>query len=64
MIKKKHLNEMSLAELEHEAMAWLHIFTSAKGPGTPSNEARAAAEQLYGETMAWLARRRQERDGG
>lgn len=56
----RSLREMTIKELEHEVEAWHEVIRQPKGPGTPSNSAREAAENYLKEADAWIARRRIE----
>lgn len=56
----KQFHQMTISELEREVDAWLEVTRQPKGPGTPSNSARRAAENYLEKADAWLARRRIE----
>lgn len=56
----KPYSEMTLAELSDETLAWWHIISAPKGPGTPSNAAREGAETEWKRATAWEWRRLQE----
>jgi hypothetical protein len=57
-MKTKPFARMSVAELTREMEIWAAVVDCPKGPGTPSNGAREAAERRMHEAEAWLHRRR------
>lgn len=52
----KRLANMTRLELFDELAAWGAVLDEPKGPGSPSNAARASAERFYADTEAWIAR--------
>lgn len=50
-------SKLTMAELLEEMEAWDAVINAPKGPGSPSNAVREAAQRLLDEAEAWYARR-------
>lgn len=57
-MKTKPFGRMSVAELEREMNIWAVIVVCPRGPDSPSNGARLAAQRRMYEAEAWWHRRK------